>query len=106
MSAVEQEQEVPHRAKTTLVTERNTMTRLEFYGIDAIHLKECDELLPGRLVVIEGTDGVGRSTQVYLLRPWLESSGYAVIDTEMTRSELVGAGLKQAKEGHTLGPIT
>jgi dTMP kinase len=106
MSAVEQEQEVPHRAKTTLVTERNTMTRLEFYGIDAIHLKERDELLPGRLVVIEGTDGVGRSTQVYLLRPWLESSGYAVIDTEMTRSELVGAGLKQAKEGHTLGPIT
>ena len=31
---------------------------------------------------------------------------YAVIDTEMTRSELAGAGLKQAKEGHTLGPIT
>jgi dTMP kinase len=41
-----------------------------------------------------------------LLRPWLESSGYAVVDTEMTRSDLVGAGLKQAKEGHTLGPIT
>src|SRR5947209_1456201 len=82
------------------------MTRLAFYGIDAIHLEERDELLPGRLIVIEGTDGVGRSTQLHLLRPWLESSGYAVIDTEMTRSELVGAGLKQAKEGHTLGPIT
>jgi dTMP kinase len=82
------------------------MTRLTFYGIDAIHLKERDELLPGRLIVIEGTDGVGRSTQVHLLRPWLESSGYAVVDTEMTRSKLVGAGLKQAKEGHTLGPIT
>jgi dTMP kinase len=94
------------KAKTTRVTERDIMTRLAFYGIDAIHLKERDELLPGRLVVIEGTDGVGRSTQLHLLRPWLESSGYAVIDTEMTRSELVGAGLKQAKEGHTLGPIT
>jgi dTMP kinase len=82
------------------------MTRLAFYGIDAIHLKERDELLPGRLVVIEGTDGVGRSTQLNLLRPWLESSGYAVVDTEMTRSVLAGAGLKQAKEGHTLGPIT
>jgi dTMP kinase len=82
------------------------MTRLTFYGIDAIHLKERDELLPGRLIVIEGTDGVGRSTQMHLLRPWLESSGYAVVDTEMTRSELVGAGLKRAKEGHTLGPIT
>ena len=82
------------------------MTRLAFYGIDAIHLKERDELLPGRLIVIEGTDGVGRSTQMNLLRPWLESSGYAVVDTEMTRSVLVGMGLKQAKEGHTLGPIT
>src|SRR6266568_5589722 len=93
-------------AKATIVAERNAMTTLTFYGIDAIHLKERDELLPGRLIVIEGTDSVGRSTQLHLLRPWLESSGYAVIDTEMTRSELAGAGLKQAKEGHTLGPIT
>ena len=82
------------------------MTELAFYGIDAIHLKERDEVLPGRLIVIEGTDGVGRSTQLHLLRPWLESSGYAVVDTEMTRSVLVGEGLKMAKEGNTLGPIT
>ena len=82
------------------------MTRLDFYGIDAIHLKESEELLPGRLIVIEGTDSVGRTTQLNLLRPWLESSGYAVVNTEMTRSELVGAGLKQAKAGHTLGHIT
>src|SRR5438876_5313391 len=94
------------KASTTFAVERNPMTRLSFYGIDAIHLKERDELLPGRLIVIEGTDGVGRSTQMQLLRPWLESSGYAVVDTEMTRSDLVGAGLKQAKEGHTLGPVT
>ncbi len=82
------------------------MTELAFYGIDAIHLKDREEVLPGRLIVIEGTDGVGRTTQLRLLRPWLESSGYAVVDTEMTRSELVGTGLKQAKEGHTLGPTT
>jgi dTMP kinase len=82
------------------------MTKLLFYGIDAIHLKEREEVLPGRLVVIEGTDGVGRTTQLHLLRPWLESSGYAVVDTEMTRSVLAGPGLKQAKEGNTLGPIT
>ncbi|MBO0783115.1 MAG: thymidylate kinase [Ktedonobacteraceae bacterium] len=88
------------------VTKRDSMTKLAFYGIDAIGLKAREELLPGRLIVIEGTDGVGRSTQLSLLRPWLESHGYAVLDTEMTRSELVGAGLKKAKEGHTLGPIT
>ncbi len=29
------------------------MTELEFYGIDAIHLKEREELLPGRLIVLE-----------------------------------------------------
>lgn len=82
------------------------MTELAFYGRDAIHLQERNEVLPGRLIVLEGTDSVGRSTQLHLLRPWLESSGYAVVNTEMTRSELAGAGLKQAKEGHTLGPIT
>lgn len=82
------------------------MTKLNFYGIDAIGLRAREEVLPGRLIVVEGTDGVGRSTQVQFLRPWLESIGYAVIETEMTRSELAGPGLKQAKEGHTLGPIT
>src|SRR5947207_15455410 len=82
------------------------MTQLEFYGIDAIHLKEREEILPGRLVVIEGTYGVGRTTQLHLLRPWLESSGYAVVDTEMTSSVLAGPSLKRAKEGHTLGPVT
>src|SRR5438105_4394285 len=82
------------------------MTELAFYGLDAIHLKERDAILPGRLIVIEGTDSFGRSTQLSLLRPWLESSGYAVVNTEMTRSVLAGARLKQAKAGHTLGPIT
>jgi len=71
-------------------------------------------LLPGmnladvtvKLIVIEGTDGVGRSTQINLLKPWLEQQGRAVLDTGMTRSELAGKGIKQAKEGHTLGRIT
>lgn len=82
------------------------MTMLDFYGRDAIGLRKKDEFLPGRLIVIEGTDGVGRTTQIQLLRPWLESSGYAVVDTEMTQSELAGNDLKKAKEGNTLGPIT
>ncbi len=82
------------------------MTELAFYGIDAIHLKEREDLLPGRLVVLEGTDGVGRSTQLQQLRPWLESSGFAVVESEMTGSEWVGPGLKEAKGGNTLGPLT
>lgn len=64
------------------------------------------EDLTGKLIVVEGTDGVGRSTQINLLKPWLEQQGRAVLDTGMTRSELAGKGIKQAKEGHTLGRIT
>ena len=62
--------------------------------------------LTGKLIVIEGTDGVGRSTQINLLKPWLEQQGRAVLDTGMTRSELAGKGIKQAKAGHTLGRVT
>jgi dTMP kinase len=66
---------------------------------------DLEELL-GRLIVIEGSDGVGRSTQVAMLKPWLESNGHAVLDTGMTRSALAGKGIRQAKEGNTLGPIS
>ncbi len=62
--------------------------------------------LTGKLIVIEGTDGVGRSTQINHLKPWLEQQGRAVLHTGMTRSALAGKGIKQAKEGHTLGRIT
>src|SRR5580692_8934517 len=68
-----------------------------------------DELLDdlvGKLIVIEGTDGVGRSTQIHLLKEWLEQQGHAVLDTGLSRSGLVGKSIKRAKEGHTLGRIT
>jgi dTMP kinase len=62
--------------------------------------------LKGKLIVLEGTDGVGRSTHIGLLKQWLENHGHAVLDTGMTRSALAGKRLKRAKEGHTLGGIT
>jgi dTMP kinase len=62
--------------------------------------------LTGKLIVIEGTDGVGRSTQINLLKPWLEQQGRAVLDTGIKRGELAGKGIYQAQEGHTLAPIT
>jgi dTMP kinase len=65
-----------------------------------------DEPLPGRLIVIEGTDGVGRSTHVSLLKEWLEARGYAVINTGLRRSELAGRGIERAKRGNTLDPLT
>ena len=77
--------------------------KFEFYGegLPGIDMAE----LQGRLIVIEGPDGVGRSTQIAMLKSWLESNGHAVLDTGLTRSELAGKGIDQAKEGHTLGPI-
>jgi dTMP kinase len=62
--------------------------------------------LRGKLVVIEGADGVGRSTQIRLLKQWLETNGHAVLATRMTRSALAGKGLRQAKKGTTLGRVT
>lgn len=58
------------------------------------------------MIVVEGTDGVGRSTHIALLRQWLESRGHAVLDTGMTRSVLAGRGIREAKTGHTLGRLT
>jgi dTMP kinase len=62
--------------------------------------------LPGKLIVIEGTDGAGRTTQINLLKPWLEEQGHAVLDTGMTRSRLAGEGLRRAKEHNNLGRVT
>ena len=81
------------------------MTKIRYYGTGSIPGFEANEL-PGRLIVLEGTDGVGRSTQVALLHEWLEANGYAVAQTGLARSSLVGPGLIRAKQGHTLGDIT
>jgi len=62
--------------------------------------------LPGKLIVLEGNDGVGRSTQMELLRQWLEVEGYGVSDTGLARSPLTQPGLDAAKAGHTLGRLT
>jgi dTMP kinase len=67
---------------------------------------EAPRDLPGKLVVIEGADGVGRSSQIWLLKQWLETKGHAVLATRMTRSALAGKGLRAAKKGPTLGRLT
>ena len=66
---------------------------------------DTDEL-QGKLVVIEGPDAVGRSTQIIRLKSWLEHQGHAVLDTGLARSMLAGKGIQKAKLGNTLGPVT
>jgi dTMP kinase len=77
---------------------------LEFYSEKLAGVSE--EELQGKLIVIEGPDSVGRSTQVSRLRTWLEHRGHAVLDTGLARGALAGKGIQQAKEGNTLGPVT
>ena len=60
----------------------------------------------GSLIVIEGTDGVGRSTQVDQLIPWLEVQGEAVTNTGWTRSPLLEDTINDAKAGHELTVTT
>ncbi|MGH9398480.1 MAG: dTMP kinase [Terriglobia bacterium] len=76
----------------------------EAYGVVVPGVNLAD--LSGKLIVIEGTDGVGRSTQMDMVKPWLEHQGHAVVDTGIRRSVLAGKGIKKAKTGHTLGRIT
>jgi dTMP kinase len=61
---------------------------------------------PGKLFVVEGCDGSGKSTQVYLLKKWLESKGYTVFFTEWNSSELIKESTKKAKKKNLLTPTT
>ena len=80
------------------------MSKSRFYGAGFPYREIVD--LPGKLIVLEGSDGVGRSTQTQLLRHWLEDEGFAVSDTGLRRSGLTQKGLDEAKNGHTLSRIT
>ena len=61
---------------------------------------------PGKIIAIEGTDGVGRTTQISMLREWLEVQGYGVIETGWTRSELMQPTIELAKASNTLNRLT
>jgi len=80
------------------------MSDPQYFGAGFPYRKIED--LPGKLIVLEGSDGVGRSTQTQLLRRWLEDEGFAVSDTGLKRSDMTQQGLEEARKGHTLSRIT
>lgn len=61
---------------------------------------------PGKLIVLEGTDGVGRTTQAQLLQNWLNVEGYGVTRTEWKSSQLMTRVIDKAKEKNALNTIT
>ena len=76
----------------------------EYYGRGIPYLPLNN--YPGKLIAVEGTDGVGRSTQTQLLREWLEVKGYGVIETGWTRSPLMQPTIEIAKSSNTLNKLT
>jgi dTMP kinase len=79
-------------------------TKRRFYG-DGIPNVDLDKLA-GKLIVIEGADGSGRSTQINRLVEWLEGCGHATIQVGLKRSTLVSEELDRAQQGNTLSHTT
>jgi dTMP kinase len=61
---------------------------------------------PGKLIVVEGIDGSGKSTQLALVNRWLVSQGYKVFFTEWNSSLLVRRSMKRGKKKDMLTPTT
>lgn len=61
---------------------------------------------PGRLIAVEGLDGSGKSTQIYLLKRWLEAEGVRVYFSEWNSSELVKSATSKGKKRELLTPTT
>ncbi|HEX4263290.1 MAG TPA: dTMP kinase [Verrucomicrobiae bacterium] len=72
------------------------------HGIPGVKLEE----LVGKLIVVEGADGSGRSTQIAQLVEWLETSGHATVQVGLKRSSLVSEELERAQEGNILSRTT
>src|SRR2546427_6226482 len=92
----------PMSGRRVVVVPRPTPKRFYGHGIPGVDL----EKLTGKLVVIEGADGSGRSTQIARLVQWLEGCGHATVQVGLKRSTLVSEELEQAKQGNILSHIT
>jgi dTMP kinase len=60
----------------------------------------------GKIIAVEGLDGSGKSTQIYLVKRWLELEGYKVFFTEWNSSLLVKSATKKGKKRQLLTPTT
>jgi len=78
--------------------------RRHYYG-HGIPRFPVEELL-GKLIVVEGADGSGRSSQIARLVDWLETCGHATVQVGLKHSTLVSSELAKAQEGNILSRTT
>ena len=86
------------------MSEETSRVPRSFYG--RALPETADTNFSGRLFVVEGADGAGRSTQIAMLGEWLEGEGYAVRYMKLSHSELVGEELLEAKGSNVLTATT
>jgi dTMP kinase len=90
------------KSRRRIVVPRSKPRRFYGHGIPGVDLNK----LAGKLIVVEGADGSGRSTQIARLVEWLEGSGHATVQIGLSRSTLVSEELAQAKLGNILSHTT
>jgi dTMP kinase len=79
-------------------------TQHSYYGYGIPRVKA--EALGGKLIVVEGADGSGRSTQIAELVNWLETNGRPTVQVGLKRSSLVSEELEKAQDGNVLSRTT
>lgn len=92
----------PHDFQTPIIVPHPSPKRFYGHGIPGVDLSK----LTGKLIVVEGADGSGRSTQIARLVEWLEGCGHATVQVGLKRSTLVSEELNQAQQGNILSRIT
>jgi dTMP kinase len=85
-----------------VVTPQRTRHRFYGHGLPGVDVSN----LGGKLIVVEGADGSGRSTQIARMVEWLEATGHATVQVGLKRSNLVSEELDQAKRGNILSRTT
>ena len=90
------------RPRNQILVPQPSRRRYYGYGIPGMDAGQ----LAGKLIVVEGADGSGRSTQIAMLVEWLEGCGHATVQVGLKRSTLVSEELTQAQQGNILSRTT
>lgn len=85
-----------------VIVPQKTPRRFYGHGIPGVAV----EKLAGRLIVVEGADGSGRSSQIRWLVEWLEGNGHSTVQVGLKRSSLVSEELDKAQQGNILSRTT